>query len=312
MTTSLLGIAPALDDAIQEVAYNGERYSDFHPANAGDISQVFDAQLSRELVDRFTTTMSDWFDITRLQDLASIRCDGRAGYRTEGIENPGFYELLVPITGRVMLITRTGSDIASIKSVVDCGQDGKLFNLVQVDDTGKRIRIIYGNKEYGSIPSIETHIHIAANAMHMAEGCDTPATVHAHPPYLVALGRHPKVAGDFERFNAVVYTAVEGLNRNHKKLMGVVPYHQSGSADLVDSSLDPLKKHGFVLWMHHGATVRQINIRQGYVMLGYAEHCARMGLDSVREGALRMPDKEIVPFLEEKGLKAAYDVVFET
>jgi ribulose-5-phosphate 4-epimerase/fuculose-1-phosphate aldolase len=130
--------------------------------------------------------------------------------------------------------------------------------------------------------------------------------VHAHPPNLVSLGRHPLIRGSFERFNAAVYTSVEGLNRNYTGLIGVVPYRESGTKALVDSSIDSLVRHRLVLWMNHGFVVRESNIRRAYSLLGYAEDAARAALFTLTSGALGLPTESVLAFLEEHQLLDAY------
>lgn len=50
---SLLRIHEELDRAVRDLAYFGVRYQDFHPAAAGDISQVFSREASKSLAQRF-------------------------------------------------------------------------------------------------------------------------------------------------------------------------------------------------------------------------------------------------------------------
>lgn len=207
-----------------------------------------------------------------------------------------------PLSGRLMLITRTGAELPSLKETIERRQDGKLINIVEVDESGKRIRIVYGNSQYGSIPSIETHLHLASNGMSVSEGEESPATIHTHPYHLVALGRDRRIEGDFGKFNVVIYTAVEGINRNHPDLIAVSDYYESGTRALVANSMQGLKQHKLILWMNHGFAARAANIRNGYTLTDYAEVSARAALDSLRYGSTDLPLQETVVFLQKKGL----------
>lgn len=299
---NLLGIDPEFDETLHDFAYLASRHSEFHPANAGDVSQVLDPRLGQNLLDRFEATVSAWYDIESIEQLAELRNDGRTGYRTEGVKDPDFYEQMKPLAGRLMLITRTGAELPSLQQTIERGQDGKLFNIVEVDETGKKIRLVYGNAQYGSIPSIETHLHMASNGMSISEGEESPATIHTHPYHLVALGRDKIIAGDFGRFNVAIYTAVEGINRNHPDLIAVSDYYESGTQALVTNSLEGLRQHKLILWMNHGFAARAADIRRGYTLTDYAETSAKSALDSLRHGSIDLPSRETVVFLQQKGL----------
>lgn len=223
----LVGLYHELDEIIYDFAYLADRHKEFHPANSGDVSQVLPAELSIELIERYGRTATDWFHISEIQNLAKIRADDRSGYRAEGIEDEAFYRILQSMKNKLMLITRTGAEIAAIKHTIEQGRSGQLLTLVEVNGCGNSIRIIYGCNEYGSIPSIETHIHLMANAISISEDFENPSLAHAHPFHLVTLGREKKIAGDFGLFNTALYTQVEGINRNHPSLVGIIPWKKT-------------------------------------------------------------------------------------
>lgn len=161
---SLLGIHAELDRAVQDLAFFGARYQEFHPAATGNVSQIFSPKVSSILSRMFRQTASPWFEIRKIENLASLRNDGRRDYGCESITNPAFYDLTKHIGGRVLLITRTGSQIPAVQQTLQLGESGKLLNLVELNEKGDTIKIIYGNHEFGSIPSIELHIHLLAGA----------------------------------------------------------------------------------------------------------------------------------------------------
>lgn len=303
---SLLGIHEELDTAVRDLAFFGARYQDFHPAATGDVSQVFSKEASKHLIQRFKQGASRWFEMRTIEELASIRNDGRTGYRSEGITTPAFYELTKHIGGRVLLITRTGSQITAIDHTLQCEEDGKLLNLVEVNKKGDAVRIIYGNREFGSIPSIELHVHLLAGAISISQALDAPATVHAHPYNLIRLGMEKRIEGDFAAFNAVIYTQIEGLNRIDTDLVGVVPYVPSGSARLVNVSIEPFQRHRLVLWMNHGFVVRNTHIERGYAMMSYAEQCAKAALNVLRYDSVGLPMEFVEDFLREHNLLDVY------
>lgn len=206
----------------------------------------------------------------------------------------------------MLLITRSGSQIPAIAQTLQEGEDGKLLNVVEVNKKGDAIRIIYGNREFGSIPSIELHIHLLAGSVSISQDLDAPATVHAHPYNLIRLGMEKKIEGDFSTFNAVIYTQTEGLNRIDPDLVGVVPYVPSGSSGLVDVSVEPLQRHHLLLWMNHGFVVRSTNIERGYAVMSYADRCASSALNTLRHDAVGLPTEFTEDFLRQNNLLDAH------
>jgi hypothetical protein len=205
---SLIGIHEEVDKAVKDVAIFGNRYQDMHPAAGGDVSQVFSAKTSQLLVRRFRRNATQWFKMRTIHELADIRGDGRSGYRSEGVSDPRFYRLAKLLGGRVMLITCTGSQLPAILETLRSGEDGRYLNLVEISNSGDAVRILYGNREFGTIPSIELHVHMLACAICLKERMEAPAAVHAHPTHLNLLGMHPRISGDFEALNAVIYTQI--------------------------------------------------------------------------------------------------------
>jgi len=303
----LFGVSPELDEIIREFAFLTSYYRNLHPANAGDDSQVLDDEIAARLIGVFADTASEWYDISELERLGEIRNDGRQGYRTEGVKDSRFLESITPMRNRVMLVTRTGSSLPALQYWTDRGHEGRLLTAIQVDDTASRIRVLYGNRQYGSVPSIETHVHLAANAASIASGLHSPATVHAHSFELVSLSRHPWIAGNEKRLNAVIYTQVEGLLRNYPDLIGIVGYRVSGSAQLALDSLTPLMSHRLIIWMNHGVVMREANLSRAYTLLGYAEEAARASLFALETGGVGLPANAIGEFLTQNGLIESYE-----
>src|SRR3989338_7386227 len=306
---SLMGISSELDEIIRDFAFLGNHYSEFHPSNAGDVSQVLSSSIERKVLSKFRASFTRWFDLPRIETLSQVRNDGRHGYRSQGVKDQGFYRRLKSLAGRLLLITRTGSQIPAILQTIQTGESGKLLNIIQVDKTGYKIRIVYGNAQYGSIPSIETHVHLLANSLSVADGIETPAAVHCHPYNLVLLARHGKIQGTFEKFNAILYTQIEGILRNYPDLIGLVPYQESGSEALVLGSIKELKRHRLVLWMNHGLVARAENIRRAYTLIDYAEVCASASIDSLQFQAIGIPFEKMKQFLDEKKLTRAYKLL---
>jgi hypothetical protein len=307
---NLLGITRNLDELIFDLAFLGQHFGTFHPANAGDVSTVLADDIGSALLRAFEPSVSEWFHVRDLPTLAALRNDGRSGYRTQGIRDAYALEWLKHLKDQFILITRTGAQIPALQHTIDRAEDGRLLMVLQMDATGCRFRIVFGNNQYGSLPSIEAHVHMLGNAINLAEGRLTSAVVHAHPANLILLGRHPNINGDFSRFNAAIFTQTEGILRNCPDLVGIVPYYESGSEALAVSTLRPLTHHRAVLWMHHGFTVRESSIRQAYMLMAYAEDAASATLASFVTGAVGLPFETVSEFLSTNGLVQEFRALF--
>ena len=64
---NLLGIHDELDEILLDFAFLSSFYRDFHPANAGDVSQILSVGLGNLLINRFKNTLSNWFQIKRIE-----------------------------------------------------------------------------------------------------------------------------------------------------------------------------------------------------------------------------------------------------
>ncbi|OGY94907.1 MAG: hypothetical protein A2406_01305 [Candidatus Komeilibacteria bacterium RIFOXYC1_FULL_37_11] len=303
----LLDIHTELDRAILDLAFFGKLNHNFHPAAAGDVSQVFSSEASTELASRFHSQASKWFPISKIEELAYIRADGRTDYRSEGVSNTSFYAYSKCLANRVMLITRTGSQIPAISQTILEGLEGTLLVLLEINDAGDAIRILFGNKQFGSIPSIETHVHILGGAIGIKEGIETPALVHAHPLELILLASHPRIKGNQDLFNAILYTQVEGINRIEPGLVALVLYKPSGSAILVESSISSLERHKIVIWLNHGVVVRASSIERGYAVMAYADRDAKVALQALAGKFVGLPFDVVESFLRQHNLLDSYN-----
>lgn len=279
---NLLGISDELDDIIVDFAYLTDRYKEFHPGNSGDVSQMLDPAICRKLDKKNILKPTEWFEISELNKLANIRNDGRTGYRAEGIKYKPYFKIIKPLANRLMLITRTGADLPSLSYMINLKLNGKLFNIIEIDSTSTKVRIMYGNHQCGSIPSIELHMHLLSNAISISQKMQNPATLHAHPYNFISIGSCKQVHGSFCKLNKHINKYNEGLNRNYLNSVGIVPYFPSGSEELVKASIGILTKYELILWMNHGCVIRSKNIRDCYTLAAYADNSAKFALEALR------------------------------
>lgn len=302
----LIGLRPDLDRAIYDLSFLTSRYADFFPANTGDISWLIPNAAGPILREAFSSRATDWVSIDQLETLSRFRADGRSGYRAEGVREEEYYKEIGCLAGRMMLITRTGAMVPAISETVLRKRSGELLSIVELDATARQIRLLYGVDQYGSIPSIETHLHLLTNAISTSQGAIEAATVHAHPRGMICLGRHPRIAGDYKRMTAILLSQIEGLNRVYGSLVGIVPYQPSGSAALVSCALPIVLAHRITLLMNHGLVVRGKTLWECFALMSYSEESALAALDSLQLGALGLPEKYVLPYLRKLDLVNSY------
>lgn len=293
------------EEQIDDLAFLAGHFGHFHAANSGDVGILVPADAAEE-IKRVYTSSSDWIHFECLPDLAALRRDGRSGYRADGVTLEEFFSLTPAVAGRLLIITRTGCQLPQLANLVRRGHAGRLLTVVEIHEHGDRLRIVYGNREHGSIPSIETHIHVAAAAMNVRDGLIDGASVHAHPPRLTKLGRHRLIRGDEQRFNVALFTQVEGMLPNYRDLVAMIPYHRSGSEGLLRASMAAMPDHRALLWLNHGFFIRDSNVRQCYMLMDYAESAADAAIDGLDNEALGLPPEHLRSFLSRTGLSKTY------
>ncbi len=238
------------------------------PANAGDVSSVLSAEASKAISKQYSKQTGK-LRFSRLAELRNIRRDGRNYYNAESVPDELVQPLLTEIASRVLVISATGAKLWDVERHPE-----KQLCLIRVTPDGRGFHILFGNEEYGLIPSIEVISHLVANATNLRQGLQTSAALHVHPPNLVAIESHSTIDGSYVEFNKVLYTQKEGVLTNASDLIGLVPYHPSGSRALFESSVDSIEAHRITLWGKHGVFIRERSIERCVDLLEYAEDAA--------------------------------------
>ncbi|TSC55823.1 MAG: Uncharacterized protein Greene041639_497 [Parcubacteria group bacterium Greene0416_39] len=274
MANMLTGVHEELDEHIRNLGYFGEHLglTGLIPANGGDISILLGEEAA-EAVLRGFKPQSELILFRRLSELVHIRRDGRTHYNAESVPEEITQDLIRPLAGRVVVITATGAKLWDIARHPE-----RRLCVLEVNPDGRGFHLLYGNREYGLIPSIETLSHLVALATTLKEGAGSASAFHAHPPALVAVDAHMSVRGSYEELNKILFSQKEGVLTNLSDLVGVVPYEPSGSKALLEKSIESIQQHRFTLWERHGVFIRERSFERCIDLLEYAEDAAKAAL----------------------------------
>lgn len=248
----LFGINGWLDEALFTLGELTEFNRQFHQAAQGDDSIALPREVGDACIELFAECTSTWWPIASLHEMARLRDDGRTDYHAHGVNSSQLFTLLKRLAGRVLLITATGGLLPLIKETSFTGRGGKYLTLIEVSPNGDAIRLLYGNRQYGTLPSSETIMHMIAAAT-MAEKCESSSMIHCHPMNLVKLALHPRVARDWGRLNALLISSVQSsLSSYGGATIALMPYYDPGSKALALANLEMMPVAKFALWGNHG------------------------------------------------------------
>ncbi len=277
MDTKLIGVTPELDQFINDLGSFSRHLAlkGYLPANAGNASFVMGKEGTNAVLSAFHR-QTELISFEHLAELKNIRHDGRTYYNAESVPIDSIKPLIRDLAGKVVPITATGAKLWD----VDRNPDKRLC-LLEINQDADGFYLLFGNKEYGIVPSIETLTHLVANTSNLRNGLDSSAALHTHPPHLVAVNSHIEVNNSYAELNKIVYTQKEGVLTNVSDLIGVVPYQPSGSKALLSDSFEAINNHRFTLWSHHGAFIRERTIERCVDLLEYVEDAATAALRSL-------------------------------
>jgi len=277
MPDSILGIHEEIDQFVSDltvfcrhVALRGSI-----PANAGDVSFLLSREAEETVLQRFDYTKT-LHPFSSFSDMVEIRADGRDYFNAESFPAEVIQDHIQSLAGRLLVISATGSKLWDVER-----DAGKRLCIIQVSPNCDGIYVVYGNREHGTIPSIETASHLVANAVNLRAGLSTSASLHCHPSNLVSVGMHVAVDNSHEQLNRTLYTQREGILTNVADLVGIVPYEPSGSRALLEESIEKIYNHRFVLWSYHGVLIRGFSFERCIDMLEYAEDAAALAVRSL-------------------------------
>lgn len=305
----LFGYHPFLDRALRDLGYYAFLNGDFHAAAQGDDSLLLPWEVGEVLISAFGDTATPWYDLSETHLMADIRADGRSDYNCIGVDDSRLYGHVAHLANRVLIITATGAALPIIRDYNSEGIGGKFITAVQVSPSGKAIRILYGNAQWGTLPSSETQMHLLSSAIMTEQGHEFAAMVHCHPLPMVMLSLHPRIAHDERRYNAALLTRIQSMLFHGKSgfTVKLLPYADPGSVELVDLNLEAMPSYPLLLWENHGTAARAATIHAAYAMTASASRAAEAALMSLTHGYVGFPmTSSLSELLEKHGLTEAY------
>jgi len=123
--------------------------------------------------------------------------------------------------------------------------------------------------------SSEYNSHIAIHNDQVAlTGTNFHAVVHAQPRYLTYLSHIPQYR-DETYFNHQLLRWEPELIVNLPEGIGLIPFRVPGSPELMQGTVEGLRKHRIVVWCKHGVVARsEISIKRASDRVEYAEAAA--------------------------------------
>ena len=113
------------------------------------------------------------------------------------------------------------------------------------------------------VPTSEISSHLAIQDYMLECGSGYKATLHTHPIELVAMS-HSKEFLDSEHLTQVLWSMIPETLAFAPLGIGVVPYALPSSTELVEPTLEQIKRYDVVLWERHGTVAVGPNIMEAF------------------------------------------------
>lgn len=233
---------PELDDLLEMMGEAGKRLSEIGASEgaAGNISICLRSHI--ELCERFPLT--------------------------EEIELP---QAVPELAGATFLVSGSGRRLREIIDepvanigcivVVEGGRTGKLF-------TSSRRRFERITSEFNS------HLAVHYDQL-LSSDANFHAVIHAQPPHLTYLSHIPRYQ-DEQYLNAHLLRWQPETIINLPEGIGFLPFRIPSSPELMQATLESLRKHRIVVWAKHGVMARSdVSVKRAADRVEYAETAAK-------------------------------------
>ena len=146
---------------------------------------------------------------------------------------------------------------------------------VTIDPGGETGKLFTSPRRLFSRLSSEFNSHLAIHEDQVEQtGTNFHTVVHAQPRYLTYLSHIPAYR-DASFFNRQLLRWEPELIVNLPEGIGMVPFQVPGSPELMQGTVEALRKHRIVVWCKHGAVARSdISIKRATDRVEYAEAAA--------------------------------------
>lgn len=149
------------------------------------------------------------------------------------------------------------------------------LGFVTIDPGGETAKLYTTPRKRFTSLSSEFNSHLALHEDQVAlTGTNFHAVVHAQPRFITYLS-HIAQYRDETYFNHHLLRWEPELIVNLPEGIGVAPFQVPGSAELMQVTLESLRKHRIVVWCKHGVVARsEISIKRAADRVEYAEAAA--------------------------------------
>jgi rhamnulose-1-phosphate aldolase len=149
------------------------------------------------------------------------------------------------------------------------------LGFVTIDPGGETARLYTSPAKRFTMLSSEFNSHIAIhNDQVQQSGTNFHAVAHAQPRYLTYLSHVPQYR-DQTFFNHHILRWQPELIVNLPEGLGVVPFYVPGSAELMEATVDALRRHRIIVWCKHGVVARSdISVKRATDRIEYSEAAA--------------------------------------
>lgn len=148
------------------------------------------------------------------------------------------------LAGEYFLVTGSGKYFRNIQLNPEAN-----ICILQIDDTGKQYRILWGLRD-GGRPTSELPSHLMNLAVKKKINPDYRVIYHAHPANIIALTFVLPLTA--EVFTRELWEMMPECAMVFPDGVGVVPWEVPGSYDLAASTSKLMKEFDLAIWAHHG------------------------------------------------------------
>jgi rhamnulose-1-phosphate aldolase len=175
------------------------------------------------------------------------------------------------LAGAVFLVSGSGR---RLREIMD--EPVTSIAAILVEEGGRTGRLFTSPLRRFERVTSEFNSHLAVHYDQMlASGTNFHAVIHAQPPHLTYLSHIPRYQ-DERYLNMHLLRWQPETIVNLPEGIGFLPFHVPGSPELMQATLESLRKHRIVVWAKHGVMARSdISVKRAADRVEYAEVAAK-------------------------------------
>lgn len=187
------------------------------------------------------------------------------------VEDFIFPQAIPELAGATFLVSGSGR---RLREIID--QPTAHVGCIQVSDGGKAGKLFTSRQCRFEKVTSEFNSHLAVHYDQIiSSGTNFHALVHAQPIHLTYLSHIPRYE-DEEFLNRHLLRWQPETIINLPEGIGFVPFRIPGSPELMQGTLDSLRRHRVVIWAKHGVMARSdVSVKRAVDRVEYAETAAK-------------------------------------